>query len=90
MEPQRVSGSGECTGFIDPKLGRAIPNGIYDIGNNKGWVSVDADHDTASFAVHAIGRWWLTMEKNRYPSASASWLPPMAGAATDTVSDCGK
>src|SRR5437763_7120172 len=41
--------------FIDPKLGRAIPYGVYDISDNKGWVSVGTDHDTASFAVHAIG-----------------------------------
>ena len=56
--------------FIDPKLGRAIPYGIYDIADNKGWVSVGTDHDTASFAVHAIGRWWLTMGQIRYPNAT--------------------
>ena len=44
--------------FIDPKLGRAVPYGVYDIADNKGWVSVGTDHDTASFAVHAIERWW--------------------------------
>ena len=53
--------------FIDPKLGRAIPYGIYDIADNKGWVSVGTDHDTASFAVHAISRWWFTMGQTRYP-----------------------
>jgi hypothetical protein len=56
--------------FIDPKLGRAVPYGIHDIGDHKGWVSVGNDHDTASFAVHAISRWWLTMGQNRYPKAS--------------------
>ena len=56
--------------FIDPKLGRAVPYGIYDIGANKGWVSVGTDHDTASFAVHALARWWLTMGQNRYPQAT--------------------
>ena len=56
--------------FIDPKLGRAIPYGIYDIADNKGWVSVGTDHDTASFAAHAIGRWWLTMGQTRYPNAT--------------------
>jgi hypothetical protein len=61
--------------FIDPKLGRAIPYGVYDIGDNKGWVSVGADHDTASFAVHAIGRWWRTMGKKRYPKATRLLLP---------------
>lgn len=56
--------------FIDPKLGRAIPYGVYDISDNKGWVSVGTDHDTASFAGHAISRWWLVMGQKRYPQAS--------------------
>ncbi len=56
--------------FIDPKLGRAIPYGIYDIGDNKGWVGVGADRDTARFAVHAIDRWWLSMGQRRYPNAT--------------------
>lgn len=47
--------------FIDPKLKRAVPYGIYDVNNNVGWVSVGTDHDTASFAVNAIRRWWRTM-----------------------------
>ena len=53
--------------FIDPKLKRAVPYGIYDINNNTGWVSVGTDHDTASFAVNAIRRWWKAMGKKRYP-----------------------
>ena len=42
--------------FIDPKLKRAVPYGIYEINNNVGWVSVGTDHDTATFAVNAIRR----------------------------------
>jgi len=34
--------------FIDPKLKRAVPYGVYDINNNTGWVSVGTDHDTAA------------------------------------------
>ena len=56
--------------FIDPKLGRAVPYGVYDLADNKGWVSVGTDHDTASFAVHAIKRWWRTMGRARYPKAT--------------------
>jgi Rhodopirellula transposase DDE domain len=56
--------------FIDPQLGRAVPYGVYDIADNKGWVSVGADHDTASFAVQAIRRWWSAMGRQRYPQAS--------------------
>jgi hypothetical protein len=59
----------EVHDFIDPQLGRAVPYGIYDLADNQGWVSVGTDHDTASFAVHAIRRWWLSMGKSRYPKA---------------------
>jgi hypothetical protein len=56
--------------FVIPELGRAAPYGIYDIANNAGWVSVGIDHDTASFAVNAIRRWWQAMGRERYPQAT--------------------
>jgi hypothetical protein len=55
--------------FVDPKLGRAAPYGIYDIANDKGWVSVGIDHDTAAFAVNAIRSWWIGMGRDRYTHA---------------------
>jgi hypothetical protein len=56
--------------FIDPKLSRAVPYGVYDVRNNVGWVSIGTDHDTATFAVHAIRRWWRTMGRKRHPEAT--------------------
>jgi len=55
--------------FIDPKLGRAAPYGVYDIADDKGWVSVGIDHDTAAFAVNAIRSWWMAMGRSRYRHA---------------------
>ena len=55
--------------FLDPDLGRAAPYGVYDIADNTGWVSVGIDHDTASFAVNSIRRWWQTMGRKRYRKA---------------------
>ncbi len=55
--------------FLIPELGRAVPYGVYDIGGNAGWVSLGIDHDTASFAVNAIRRWWQSMGHPRYPEA---------------------
>ena len=55
--------------FIDPKLGRAVPYGVYDLADNQGWGSAGTDHGTASFAVQAIKRWWRTMGRSRYPQA---------------------
>ena len=56
--------------FLIPELGRAAPYGVYDIADNAGWVSLGIDHDTASFAVNAIRRWWQAMGRARYPTAT--------------------
>ncbi len=55
--------------FIDPEEPKAIPYGIYDLANNQGWVNVGVDHDTASFAVGSIRRWWQGMGSEQYPGA---------------------
>ena len=47
--------------FIDKDLGKAIPYGVYDIKNNEGFVNVGISHDTASFAVASIRKWWQEM-----------------------------
>jgi transposase len=61
-EPERVL----VHDFVNPELGRAIPYGVYDLAENNGWVSVGIDHDTASFAVESIRRWWQTMGRPLY------------------------
>ena len=55
--------------FVIPELGRAAPYGVYDVAQNTGWVSVGVDHDTASFAVETIRRWWHAMGQEKYPQA---------------------
>ncbi|MGH7393907.1 MAG: ISAzo13 family transposase, partial [Candidatus Rokuibacteriota bacterium] len=55
--------------FVIPELGRAAPYGVYDLAHNTGWVSVGVDHDTASFAVETIRRWWHAMGQEKYPKA---------------------
>ncbi len=55
--------------FVDPKLGKAIPYGIYDLTSNQGWVNVGIDHDTAEFAVESIRHWWYSMGKQVYPKS---------------------
>jgi hypothetical protein len=56
--------------FIDKRLGKAIPYGVYDLRRNEGWVSVGIDHDTAEFAVESLRRWWRRMGRTVYPAAS--------------------
>jgi hypothetical protein len=55
--------------FIDKEMGKAIPYGVFDVNENKGWVSVGIDHDTAHFAAEAIRRWWKKMGVRRYRTA---------------------
>lgn len=55
--------------FLDKRLGKAIPYGVYDLLNNQGWVSVGIDHDTAEFAVNSIRLWWQRMGRHRFPRA---------------------
>jgi len=53
--------------FPDPKVPKAVPYGVYDIGKNVGWVNVGMAADTAEFAVESIAQWWKRMGKARYP-----------------------
>jgi hypothetical protein len=67
--PQGKPEEVEIHDFAGPESPKVIPYGIYDIGRNMGWVNVGCDHDTASFAVASIRRWWLSMGREIYPSA---------------------
>jgi transposase len=67
--------------FLVPALGKAIPYGVYDLSRNEGWVSVGIDHDTASFAVQAIRRWWRVMGQAAYPRATALVITADAGGS---------
>jgi transposase len=55
--------------FPDPKQGKVIPYGIYDIASNQGWVNVGINHDTAELAVESIRKWWRYMGQQMYPNA---------------------
>jgi transposase len=67
--------------FVIPELGKAIPYGVYDLSRNEGWVTVGIDHDTASFAVNAIRRWWKVMGRPAYSSASSLLITADAGGS---------
>jgi hypothetical protein len=52
--------------FCDTK---AVPYGIYDIADDKGFVNLGTNYDTSAFAVHSIEQWWALTGKDRYPQA---------------------
>ena len=67
--------------FLDREKGKAIPYGVYDLGANKGWVSVGVDHDTASFAVNTIRRWWRNMGRRTYGRAGSLLITADGGGS---------
>ena len=75
--PREVNGHD----FPDPKIGKAVPYGIYDIGENIGWVNVGITSDTAEFAVASIKKWWKNMGQKRYPKASSIMICADAGGS---------
>jgi hypothetical protein len=71
----------EVHDFPDPQVGKAIPDGVYDLGADQGWVSVGDDHDTAAFAVATIRSWWPTVGALAYPTASRLLITADAGGS---------
>jgi hypothetical protein len=72
--------------FLDKKLGKGIPYGVYDIVNNQGWVNVGIDHDTAQFAVNSIRNWWRQMGQSRFPHATELLITADGGGSNSSRS----
>jgi hypothetical protein len=68
--------------FPAKQRGKAMPYGVYDMGQNVGWVTVGRDHDTASFAVERIRRWWMHLGKPLYPRARTLLICADSGGST--------
>ena len=65
--------------FKIKELGKVAPYGIYDVGQNSGWVNVGTDHDTAAFAVESIRRWGRMMGQSEYPQTRRLLITADAG-----------
>ena len=76
-EPERV----RVHDFLIKENGKVAPYGVYDITRNAGWVGVGIDHDTASFAVRTIRRWWQVMGRVRYPQAKELLITADSGGS---------
>jgi hypothetical protein len=69
------------TDFPSDAKGKAVPYGIYDVGNNEGYMVVGVSHETAEFAMNAIQRWWLEIGQARYPGCHQLLLQADSGGA---------
>ena len=60
--------------FIDKEKWKVNPYWVYDIEQNKWWVSVWISSDTAKFAVNSIRSWWYKMWKKTYKWATKIYI----------------
>jgi hypothetical protein len=55
--------------FPGPEVPKAIPDGVYDIAHNEGYVSVGLSAETAQFSIASIRAWWKHLGHERFPDA---------------------
>jgi len=80
-QPAGEPAQGLVHDFPDPKVGKAIPYGVYVLGAGTGWVSVGCDRDTAAFAVATLRRWWEQAGRAAYPDADRLLVTADAGGS---------
>ena len=54
------------------------------IADNKGWVSVGIDHDTAQFAVNSIRRWWSEMGERAFSACKELLITADGGGSNSS------
>jgi hypothetical protein len=77
-QPEKV----RAKDFPDKHLGKVIPEGVYDLTRNEGWVSVGIDHNTAELAGATVARWWRQMGARVYPHAVRLLITADAGGSS--------
>jgi Rhodopirellula transposase DDE domain len=50
--------------------GKVIPHGIYDLKQNKGFITIGGSHETAAFIVDNLRWWWHGHGAAQYPMAN--------------------
>ena len=60
--------------FIDKEKWKVNPYWVYDVEQNKWWVSVWISKDTAQFAVNSIRSWWYNMWIKIYKEAKRIYI----------------
>ena len=61
--------------------GSVIPHGIYDLKENKGYLSIGASSETAAFVLDNLLWWWWEYGLHQYPDAQNILLLCDAGGA---------
>jgi hypothetical protein len=76
-EPREV----DTHDFPDPRRGKAVPYGVYDLRHHEAWVRVGVSRDTAEFAVEAIRCWWKRLGRRRHPQATRLLITADSGGS---------
>jgi hypothetical protein len=61
--------------------GKVIPQGIYDMQRNEGYVSIGSSHETAEFICDNLLWWWDNYGIHHYPQAQSILILCDAGGA---------
>lgn len=56
--------------FPSAKDGVVFPHGLYDVGKNRGHITLGTSHETSEFACESLERWWTTEGRKDYPQAT--------------------
>ncbi len=70
--------------FLTGAEGIAIPYGVYDLKENKGWVNIGITKDTAEFAVQGIRNWWYKMGIYYYNKANSLLITADGGGSNSS------
>jgi len=79
-KPQQV----DTHDFPDPKKGKAVPYGVYDLRHNEAWVNVGISSDTAEFAVESIRCWWQRLGRKRHRLAKRLLITADSGGSNSS------
>ena len=82
--PKREPREVDTHDFPDPRRGKAVPYGVYDLRHNEAWVSVGISSDTAEFAVESIRRWWKRLGRRRHPQAKRLLITADSGGSNSS------
>jgi hypothetical protein len=53
------------------RLSRPCPQGLYDLGMNRGFVNIWSDQETGAFALASLRGWWQHEGRGLFPRATA-------------------
>jgi hypothetical protein len=67
--------------FAHLATGKAIPHGIYDLKQNKGYITLGNSHETAPFVLDNLDWWWQNYGQHQYENASTILILCDSGGA---------